>query len=84
MRIRNCPNCFGDGFRGHGGRCFYCHGKKKVSSDFVKWENTREKLIFRLIQQYEVLKNKWIKDQIVADVSKWQDKNPKPRKFPKT
>lgn len=83
MKIINCPQCYGTGIVGRIGRCGYCHGKKKVNSDFVKWNNTRGKLRLKLLDRYEEQMLKLIKLKVDVALEDWELKNPKPRKFPK-
>lgn len=83
MRIRNCPKCYGTGVRGRVGRCGYCHGKKEVSSEFVKWDTAREKRLTKLLNNYEEKMREEIKLKLVLNITKWEENNPKPRKFPK-
>lgn len=79
MKIRNCPRCFGDGRSGHAGRCSFCHGKRKVSSEFVKWDNEREDAYGDITDYWEKQKQVRIEEGIKG----WEIDNPKPRKFAK-
>lgn len=93
MKIRNCPECYGTGtkvcrtengvIRHIAGKCSYCHGAKKVNSDFVKWNNARDKLRVKLLNYYEEQMRKLIKLKVDVDLDDWDIKNPKPRKFPR-
>ncbi len=79
MRTRNCPQCHGWGFCGHAGRCGFCGGKKKVSSEFIKWDTAWEKKWLKTKLKLE----EQILEQVRCVMEAWEKKNPKPRKFPK-
>lgn len=81
MRVRNCPQCYGMGFRGHAGRCGYCHGKKKISSEFVKWDAARYKKEVKITCRWEEQMKIEVEEKIKSAMKKWEEKNPKPRKF---
>ncbi|KKN99018.1 hypothetical protein LCGC14_0142630 [marine sediment metagenome] len=82
MKIRNCPECYGQGKTrlGHRSvRCGYCNGKKKLTSEFVKWDDKKHKQRLKIVQK--------LKEQMEAEIKtgllQWENKNPKPRKFQK-
>jgi len=80
MYLKNCPKCYGDGYINCGGKfrkCGYCSGKKKISSDFIKWEFKREKYKKKIKQQLEILLNKDIDNKM----NLWDKKYNKPLKF---
>ncbi len=83
MRVRNCPKCYGTGVRGRVGRCGYCHGKKRITSEFVKWDIAREKRLKKLLNDYEERMKKEIEWKLRIDILNWERFNRKPRKFPK-
>lgn len=83
MRIINCPQCDGNGFITLGHRhpkCGYCHGNKRVTSEFVKWEKMRLEFHNDLKEQLKAIME--LKEETA--LKKWLAKNKKPRKFPKT
>lgn len=80
MRLRNCPKCHGYGTTRLGHRhpkCCYCHGKKRVTSEFVKWEKL--KLKFYDDTQDSLVAIMELKSETA--MKKWLQKNKKPRKF---
>lgn len=82
MRIRNCPKCYGNGFTTLGHRhpkCGYCHGKGRVTSEFVKWEKLKLEFHNELKKQLKAIMD--LKSEMAT--KKWLQGNKKPRKFPK-
>ncbi len=58
MKTRNCPQCYGNGFITIGHRhpkCGYCNGKKRVTSEYVKWEISRSKFYDKLDEQLQAI-----------------------------
>ncbi len=85
MNIRNCPECRGEGKErlGHRwNRCGFCHGKKKVSSEYCKWEKVRTKLEEQMTIKWETWAKISSMQKINEKMKEWDTKHPKPRKFP--
>jgi DnaJ-class molecular chaperone len=78
-KVRNCPYCYGTGKIGMIGRCTYCHGRKKVLSDYVKWYSNKA----YAVAKFERTRKEEAAKLIDKDIKKWEEKHPKPRKFPK-
>lgn len=76
MRLRNCPYCYGGTTR-RSSYCGFCHGKKKVNSEFVKWDNKRRQKEKKIRKKLE----SQLEQQVREEIKKWEEKNPKPRKF---
>lgn len=82
-RLRDCPYCFGTGIGGHAGKCGFCHGKKKVFSDYCVWKNTRDKYDKKIIEEIEE-DLEFEKNQRLHEImDKFDEDNPKPKKFGK-
>ncbi len=62
---------------GHAGRCGFCHGKKIVTSEFVKWNRSRKHKEIVLV---DFLKEQ-SKKQVRLALIEWENRNPRPRKF---
>lgn len=83
MSLRNCPICFGLGYTGHTGRCGFCHGKKKVRSEFCLWTNKQTAYARKVHEQLEDEMEAALQDRKAKLLKEWEKKNPKPRKFKK-
>ncbi len=86
MKIRNCPVCHGEGKNrlGHRwNRCGFCHGKKKINSEYCKWEEARTKLEERMTIKWEMWAKIAAMQKINEKMKEWDTKHLKPRKFPK-
>lgn len=82
MHYVNCKICLGKGYLRYttrSVRCSFCYGKKKVSSDFVEWEELRSKYGTRVLRNLQNLLNQDLKKKMEA----WDETHPKPRKFKK-
>lgn len=81
MRMRNCPKCYGKGRGGHAGKCGFCHGKKKVTSEYCQWFSKREKYEKKISEQlwddleFDYGQRHKVKMEI------FDKKHPKPKKF---
>jgi len=88
MRIRKCPYCK-DVWSGKGrgyvqyGFCGYCHGKRKVYSEYIQWEERRIKKKSQITNKIYKEFEDTITEKIKTALKKWEQKNPKPLKFPK-
>ena len=83
MRMRNCPKCHGEGHRGHAGRCGFCHGNKRVSSEFVKWHDARSDRLVKVSARVDI-DLEYRREQMVGEkMTAWDKDNPRPRKYEK-
>ena len=85
MRTVNCPHCkiascIGNGHR-HVlyGKCGYCHGKRKINAEFIKWEKNQRRAVELRDDELNAIKQK----QLKQFEEEWEEKHPRPRKFPK-
>lgn len=82
MRYIRCPSCLGKGVLRYVRRlekCPYCHGKKKISQDYEKWLNLRNKYGKRVFKSLQNSLNQKLKEKMKL----WDEKHIKPRKFKK-
>ncbi len=87
MRMRNCPKCHGTGRDGPAGRinprCGFCHGNKRVSSDFVKWSDQRADQVVKQSARIDI-DLEYRREQMLKDkMTMWDKDNPRPRKYEK-
>ena len=82
MRLRNCPKCYGGGRRGHAGPCDYCHGKKKVNSEFVKWKTAHAVYEHKVTDRAKKKFYDLLWKQVGEKMSAWEKQHSRPKKFP--
>lgn len=80
MKTRNCPYCYGEDtiFGIRRPKCDFCDGKK-VTCEFVEWENSKVKFRDKMVDSLEAV----MELKLTTVMDKWLEKNKKPRKFPK-